>query len=227
MILSYENLIERVAANDLAVQVVRWEGRGETTDERPRALSEALRANTVVTSVQVAHSDHLTDEGVLALEAVLPLCNVDDVRLRFNRQVSAEAMKRVFKACAPKLLKRVESNDRTLTEVDWSTRGVDDSTLGSLAHALRGNTRVESVLLYINPALSSAGASKLIDTLPHCAVEDVQSWSTGFAGSEMEKDIARLCQENVIQRVRANDRTLRRVDWSFGKSGLVDDVRII
>ena len=134
--------LRRVRDNDPTLTLLSWHSR-RVEHSLLAVLAADLRGNEHVKLLNLNRNHEVTDSCVSEIEAVLPHCAIEHVRVGWTA-VSKPKAAAIHHACMRKQLARLRADDASLVELRWNylvPEGHTDPAMpGLLCDALRGNT---------------------------------------------------------------------------------------
>lgn len=196
------------ALREYGATEVDWTKRNVTeaeVKELGQILQEAGRHGSVRT-VKLGGNPSVTPDIVARhLKPMLKSCAVTQVVLDASDDAGHHAMEQIRKEILERdigpLLRQLQNDDRSVTEVDWSEQGPDGKKLSLLAKALRGdrgrrpNSTVRRINLSRNASIRDDDVSCLEEVISICSVTAVELAGTAVK-EEMKSKIRKRCHQN-------------------------------
>ena len=190
--------LRRVRDNDPTLTLLSWHSR-RVDHSLLAVLAADLRGNEHVKLLNLNRNHEVTDSCVSEIEAVLPHCAIEHVRVGWTA-VSKPKAAAIHHACMRKQLARLRADDASLVELRWNylvpEGHADPAMPGLLCDALRGNTHLLKLDLCHYPRAGDV-VERLPAVLPATRLEQVRCTRVGPGPGPQ---LHRLCEIN--RRVR-------------------------
>eukprot|EP01043_Picozoa_sp_COSAG02_P010204 COSAG02_NODE_354_length_24016_cov_208.299231_15_plen_733_part_00 len=157
-----EQVLASIRANPALVALQAYNVRG-LRDEHLRLIAEALPGlRGQLRTIDLRHNGEITDDGVRALLVPLRGSAVTSVRLGHCAGISAAAHAEIRDAVLPNVLAPARANDKSLRTLSLCGVELRDEQVDVVVEAFEGNAYTATLDLRSNPALTDAGALRLL-----------------------------------------------------------------
>eukprot|EP01043_Picozoa_sp_COSAG02_P055880 COSAG02_NODE_6546_length_3503_cov_2.314336_5_plen_562_part_00 len=154
-------MLASIRANPALAALQAYNVRG-LRDEHLRVIAEALPGLGQLRTIDLRHNGEITDGGVRALLEPLRGSAVTSVQLGHCPGVSAAAHAEIRDVVLPNILAPARANDEGLRILSLRGLELHDEQVDIVVNAFRGNAYTATLDLRSNPALTDAGARRLL-----------------------------------------------------------------
>ena len=183
---SLPDVLASIRANPTLVELSAYNVRG-LRDDHLRIIVEALPSLKQLHTIDLRHNSELTDTGARLLLTALPGTAVTAVRLGHCAGVSVSMLANIRDAVLLNILAPVRASDATLRTLSLRDMELRDEQVDVIVDAFQGNAHTATLDLRSNPALTDAGAQRLLPLPKTSALTELSLAGCGGI-SESAKD---------------------------------------
>ena len=180
------DVLASIRANPAVVELSSYNVRG-LRDDHVAMIVQALPSLKQLQTIDLRRNSELTDAGVRLLLPVLPGTAVTAVHLSHGAGVSASVRAEIRDAVLLNILAPVRASDATLRILSLRDMELRDEQVDVIVDAFQGNVHTTTLDLRSNPALTDAGAQRLLPLPEASALTELSLAGCGGI-SESAKD---------------------------------------
>ena len=180
------DVLASIRANPAVVELSAYNVRG-LRDDHVAMIVQALPSLKQLQTIDLRRNSELTDAGVRLLLPVLPGTAVTAVHLSHGAGVSASVRAEIRDAVLLNILAPVRASDATLRILSLRDMELRDEQVDVIVDAFQGNAHTTTLDLRSNPALTDAGAQRLLPLPEASALTELSLAGCGGI-SESAKD---------------------------------------
>ena len=210
-------LLATALAHNTNLRVLDFRDQTAITDEGVRLLLPGLRSSyvryiTIYRKRENANGrrtviERLPRVSQLAEDALRQVCQETDLRIvradaagLLREGLSELSLSSLTRHAGPACVTVPNAKSAINILENLKVTCLSDSSMGLIASALRGNSRLRTLDFIGNEGITDASMDELIEALPRSCVEHVQLLKSGVSESK-QLEVRRVCNQN---RLRAN-----------------------